>query len=213
MRYHLPALARAACAALAVAAAAACPAAAQDTVRTVTLQEAVARALEVDPAAVAATSEIANARAELMENRGAWLPSLTLNSTYSNSSNERFDQSTGRLSSENYTAQVATGLEVFDGGRRFFERRSANAQLRAAEAGLVESRFQVVLAVKQAFYEAAAGRDLLAAAQQRLTRARQQQVFAQTRLELGTATRSDALRAELELGNAELAVVEAESAL
>src|SRR5690606_19121747 len=46
----------------------------------------------------------------------------------------------------------------------------------------------------------------------RLERARQQLAFAQTRLEVGTATRSDVLRAELEVGRAELALVEAESA-
>ena len=42
---------------------------------------------------------------------------------------------------------------------------------------------------------------------------RQQQTFAEIRLEVGTATRSDVLRAQLEVGNAELAVIEATSAL
>jgi outer membrane protein len=191
----------------------AAPLAAQAPVRQATLAQAVEAALRIDPAAVAAESDVSTARAEILETRGAWLPTLTLNSTYSNSSNERFDQSTGRLSSENYTAQLATGIELFDGGRRFAERRSANALLRAADAGLVEQRFVTVLTVKESFYGAAAAVELLGAARQRLERAQQQLSFARTRLELGTATRSDVLRAELEVGNAELAVVDAESAL
>jgi outer membrane protein TolC len=50
---------------------------------------------------------------------------------------------------------------------------------------------------------------LSALAAQRLERARQQLEFARTRLEVGTATASDLLRAEIEVGNAELAVLDA----
>jgi outer membrane protein TolC len=50
-------------------------------------------------------------------------------------------------------------------------------------------------------------------AEQRLVRARNQLTAAQTRLELGTVTQSDVLRAELEVGNAELAVLDAQSGL
>jgi outer membrane protein len=197
----------------AMTALAATPLAAQEPVRTATLAEAVEAALRADPQAVAAQSDVASARATLLQSRGSWLPTVSLNSVYSNSSNERFDQSSGRLVSENYSAQLQTGYEIFDGGRRFAERRSANAQLRAADAGLVEQRFQTVLAVKETYFGAIAARELLAAAGARLERARQQLQFARTRLELGSATRSDVLRAELEVGNAELAVVDAESAL
>jgi outer membrane protein TolC len=46
-----------------------------------------------------------------------------------------------------------------------------------------------------------------------MERARGQLEAAETRLELGTATQSDALRAELELGNAEAALLDAQSAM
>ncbi len=200
-------------AALALLAAALLPPAlaAQEPVRTVTLDEAIARSVAVDPAAVAAASGIASARADVLQSRGAWLPTLTLGSTYGNSSNERFDQATGSLVSENYTAQVATGIELFDGGRRLAEGRSAGARQRAASATYREQRYETALATTETFYGAAAADELVAAARQRQERARQQLEFARTRLEVGTATRSDVLRAELEAGNAELAVVEAES--
>jgi outer membrane protein TolC len=203
-------------AALALLAAALVPAALaaqQPPVATVTLDEAIARSVAVDPAAVAAASGISSARADVLQSRGAWLPTLSLNSTYGNSSNERFDQATGSLVSENYTAQLATGLELFDGGRRLAEGRSATARQRAATATYREQRYETALTTTETFYGAAAADELLAAARQRLERARQQLEFARTRLEVGTATRSDVLRAELEAGNAELAVVEAESAL
>ncbi|HEV2150285.1 MAG TPA: TolC family protein, partial [Longimicrobiaceae bacterium] len=187
--------------------------AAQAAPPVVTLDEAIERSLAADPAAVAAASGIASARADVMQSRGAWLPTLTLGTGYANSSNQRFDQATGRLVSENYSAQVQSGIELFDGGRRLAEGRTARARERAATAGFREQRFLTALATTQVFYATAAAEELLAAARQRLERALQQLEFARTRLELGSATRSDVLRAELEAGNAELAVVEAESAL
>lgn len=187
--------------------------AAQEPVRTVTLDEAIARSVAVDPAAVGAASGISSARADVLQSRGAWLPTLTLNSTYANSSNQRFDQATGSLVSENYSAQVATGVELFDGGRRLADGRTARARERAASATYREQRYRTALTTTETFYGAAAAEELVTAARQRVERARQQLEFARTRLEVGSATRSDVLRSELEMGNAELALVEAESAL
>ena len=180
--------------------------------RVVTLHEATELALRTDPAAVAAVGGITSARADILQARGAWLPTLTLNSGFTNSSNERFDQATGQRASELYSNQVALGYELFDGGRRFAQGRAASAQLRAANAGYREQRFATVLRTTETFYQAVAASELRGTALQRLERARQQLAFAQKRLQVGTATRSDVLRAELEVGNAELAVVDAESA-
>lgn len=191
---------------------AAWPAAAQDSVRVVSLEQAVAMALEVDPGAVAAAGAETTAAAELRQARAAFLPSLFANSSYGNSSNERFDQATGRLQSESYTANLSLGYDIFTGGRRVAEQRSARAVVGAASARRRAQRFETVLATQRSFYGAAAAAELVAAAEQRLARARQQLSFAQTRIELGSATRSDLLRAELEVGNAELAVVDAQSA-
>lgn len=183
------------------------------TPRTVTLDEAVRLAVQNDPAAIAAASAVESAEAGLLQARGAWLPSVSLNSTYGNSSNQRFDQSTGRLVSESYTAQVNGSITLFSGGRRVAQHRAASANVTAADAQYRAQYFQTVLQATQAFYEAAAAADIVRAAEQRLERARQQLEFASTRLEVGTATTSDVLRAELEMGNAELALVDARAQL
>jgi outer membrane protein TolC len=198
---------------LALAPIAAAQAPARENIPTVTLDDAIARALDADPAAVASAQSVASARSDVLLARGAWLPSLNLNSSYSNSSNKRFDQASGQLVSESYTAQLQASYDIFNGGRRWAQQGSSGAALRAADASFREQRFRTVLATKEAFYGAAAAQELLAAAEQRQGRARQQLEFAKTRLQVGSATRSDVLRAELELGNAELAAVDAESAL
>ncbi|MEX1183295.1 MAG: TolC family protein [Gemmatimonadota bacterium] len=186
---------------------------AQEAPRVMTLDQVVRAALERDPAAVAAETSLANARTARLQAAGSWLPSLSLNGIYANSSNERFDQATGRLVSENYAAQIQGGYDIFTGGRRIMNIRTANADLAAADAEYDAQRFATILSATEAFYAAAAASGIVDAAEHRLARARDQFAAAQTRLELGTATQSDALRAELELGNAEGALLDAHSAM
>jgi outer membrane protein TolC len=189
------------------------PARAQEAVESVTREEAVRLALERSPAAVGARGATRVAEAGVLEARGAWLPSVNANSTYANSSNTRFDQSTGQLVSESYTAQLQASYELFTGGRKLAGWRAASASLRAAEARERGQRFATILETTRIFYEAAAAEELLVAARQRLERAQRQQEFADTRRLVGTATRSDVLRAELETADAELAVLDAEAQL
>lgn len=190
-----------------------CALAAQSPARTVTLREALQLSLERAPPMVAAAGAVDVAEAGLLQARGTLLPSITANGIFSNSSNQRFDQTTGQLVSQNYTAQLQGGYDIFTGGRRFAQLRGAGADVSAADAQLRAQRFETILATTQSFYEAAAANDIVRAAEQRLERARQQMDFAETRLEIGTATQSDALRAELEVGNAEVALIDAQSAL
>lgn len=179
----------------------------------ITLAQAVARALEVDPRTVAAETAADLARADRLETRGRWLPTVTASTAYANSSDERVDSSTGRLVSESYTAQLTSSLLIFEGGRRILENAEAGAFLVQAEAEVQAERYQTILTTTETFYAAAAAAAVVDLATQRRERARQQLDFARTRLEVGTATASDVLRAELEQGNAELAVLDARSAL
>ncbi len=91
---------------------------------SVTLEEAIRLALDNDPAAIAAEAAVETASAGLLEARGAWLPSLNVGSAYANSSNERFDQTTGQLVSQNYSAQVSANYTLFSGGRRLAQHRA-----------------------------------------------------------------------------------------
>jgi outer membrane protein len=188
------------------------PAHAQD-VRSLTIDEAVRLAIERSPAAVAARGAMRVAGSEVLEARGAWLPAVNALLTYGNSSNERFDQASGRLVSQSYVAQAQTSWELFAGGRRLAQARAALARLHAVEAEERGQRYATALETTRIFYAAAAAEELLAAARQRAERARRQLEFAETRLLVGTATRSDVLRARLETEEAELGLVDAQSEL
>ena len=158
---------------------------------------------------MAAAGAVSSARADLLQARGALLPNVTANGIFANSSNQRFDQATGQLVSQNYTSQLQGSYEVFGAGRKFANLRASGADVDAAEARYRAQRFQTILQTTNLFYAAAGGADLVRVAEQRQARAQEQLKFAQVRLDLGTATTSDVLRAEIEVGNAELAVVDA----
>ncbi len=179
----------------------------------ITLAQAIGYALDRRPAAVAAAGAQTSARADQFQSRGALLPNISVNGIFANSSNQRFDQATGQLVSQNYTSQVQGSYEVFGAGRRFANLRASGSAVEAADARYRAQRYQTVLETTSLFYAAAAATDLVAVAEQRQERAREQLRFAQVRLDLGTATTSDMLRAEIEMGNAELAVVDARANL
>jgi len=182
----------------------------EGVVPEITLDDAVRRAMGRNPQVVGASSNLSVAYADRRQAYGSFLPSINTSGFFNNSSNERFDQSTGRLSSTSYNAQTSGTLQLFSGGRRFAQIRARTAGVEAAGAQYREEEFGAALQVTEIFFGAAAAEELLTVARQRLVRAREQERFAGHRLEVGTATRSDVLRAELEVGNAELAVVDAE---
>ena len=162
---------------------------------------------------MAAAGAVSSARADLLQSRGALLPNINANGIFANSSNQRFDQATGQLVSQNYTTQLQGSYEVFGAGRRFANLRASGAGVDAAEARYRAQTFQTILQTTSLFYAAAAAADLVQVAEQRHERAQEQLDFAKVRLDLGTATASDLLRAEIEVANAELAVVDSRANL
>ncbi len=183
---------------------------------TVTLDEAVEMALQVQPSMVQARGQVTNAAASKRQAVGNWLPSINAGSGYSANSTVRFDQNTQRNvagSSESYSANLSASLVVFDGLSRFYDGKAAGADAVAAQALLVNSRFQVVLQTKQTFYNALAAGELVRVSDRRIERAREQLKVAKEKLAAGNATRSDTLRSSVEVANARLQKLNAETQL
>jgi outer membrane protein len=213
------------CIAVAAAALLAAPAAAQtpDTaaVRGVTLAEAVRLAEEVQPRVVQAEGALRNADARIRTARGAYLPSLSLSTrasqSYSGVQSSRTDPNTGLPVTGSTSGSVSTSLnasvDLFTGFRRGAETRAARATSEAAEASLVDARFQQALATTNQFFDALAARQLLAVREQSVRRAEQQLAVSVNRLAAGSATRSDSLRSRVTLGTAQLQLLQAQAQL
>ncbi len=162
------------------------------------LESVVARALAASPAATQSGQGVRAALSEVRVARGSYLPTLTATSSALRS-DVLGAVAPGVSTAGSYAAGLSSSLEVFTGGRRAADRQRSEADLTAAQALDISQRYQVTLLAERAFYEALRGTDLLAVAQARVSRAEQSVRYAQDRVRAGTATRSDELRARLEL--------------
>jgi outer membrane protein len=189
---------------------------AQDSTRipTVTLNEAVELSLRVQPAVVQARGALTNAQAASRQVTGEWLPRVNASGSWARNQTTTTTTSDGNTftsPANNYSAGWNASIELFDGFRRFADRRAANANYENADASLTNQQFQVTLQVKQAFFNALAADELLRVSRTRIQRAEEQLKVSKEKLAAGSATRSDTLRSAVELGNAQLQLLTAQT--
>ncbi len=189
--------------------------AAQQPPQQVTLAEAVRRALEVQPAVIQARGDVRNASAGERAAWGAFLPTITSSSSAARSNVGRIDQTTGRAVPPEYTYTVGllVSLDLFNGFHREANQRAAAATSDAKDAGFVTARYETIFGTQQLFYNALADADLVRVANAQLKRAQQQLQVVTDKLRAGSATRSDSLRAAVDVGNAQLSLLQAQANL
>jgi len=189
-----------------------------DTVATpITLTEAIQLAQRNSLASVQARGNIRTSAAAVKQSYAAFLPTLAVSAGRQEQSGDRFDTQ-GNLvpftgNPTNYSTGLQTSLQLFDGGRRFFDVKRSKADENAAEAGETVSRYNVALLVKQQYYNILAARESQSAADAQIEQANQQLRSSSLRLRAGAATLSDSLRSAVALGNARLALLTARNNL
>jgi outer membrane protein len=102
---------------------------------------------------------------------------------------------------------------VFDGGNRLFRLRGAKANVNAAEANEILQEYNVALNVKQQYYAVLAARESEAAARAQLEQATEALKTSSAKVAAGASTKSDSLRAVIQVGNAQLALIQARNNL
>jgi outer membrane protein len=183
----------------------------------ISLDQAIVMAQRNSPSAVQARGAISTSEASVKQSYAAFLPSFSVSASRRNERGERFDAQgnlvpfTGQPT--NYSAGLSSSLQLFDGGRRFFEIKRSKADVDAAEAGETASRFDIALQVKQQYYNILAARESKSAAEAQIQQAEQQLRASSLRLRAGAATVSDSLRSQVALGNARLALLNAQNNL
>jgi outer membrane protein len=183
-----------------------------DNARPITLDEAVTMAQRNAPVAIQARGIERTSRQQVNNAYASFIPSLTISAggtrQFTNAQTIIRDGQTVTLPSEpwSYSTGMNFGVELFDGGRRFYDLGAARASVNAAEANYVTQRFNVALNVKQQYYNVLAARESESAALAQLEQAEQQLRSATARVTAGVATKSDSLRSLIQLGNAQLAL-------
>jgi outer membrane protein len=192
-------------------------AAADTAPRPIALDEAVKLAQKNAPQTVQARGGLRSSAAQTRFARAAFFPDLTFNFSSSQNSGDRFDNQ-GKIvpftgSPWQYTPRLSTNLQLFDGGRRIYNLRAANANEDVAESNDVLQRYNVALSVKQQYYAVLAARESETAARTQLEQAQQQLRASSAKVAAGAATKSDSLRQVIQVGNARLAMLTAENNL
>ena len=186
-----------------------------------TLAEAIERANRVQPSVVQAFGTVRNAAARQRSATGAFIPSLSLNTGLGRSFSEgpqRVDPNTGQVISGNSTNQsitnsISSNVDLFTGFRRGNEKKAANANRSAAEAGLLNTRYTLQLTTTNQFFDVLAAEQLLRVREASVRRAEEQLKVSVALLHAGRGIRPDSLRSVVTLGNAQLQLINAQTAL
>lgn len=203
-------------------AAMALPARAQDSLpkrelvpaaQSVSLEDAIRMALVVRPAMVQAMSTARNADAQKRSAFGAYLPNLNASSGGTKSFQDAQTNSQGipipASSRTNYNVGLNASLNLFSGFKRRADDQAAKATVEAADAGLTDAEFQTSLTVTQQFLDALAAQQLVRVREAGVRRGEEQLALSVAKLRVGSATRSDSLRSVVNLGNSQLALINA----
>ena len=191
------------------------PAAGQPAQLQVSLAEAVRRALDVQPAMVRARGDATNAGWQKRGAFGAFLPTVTLSSTASRQN----APSVGGIGVEvqpgtyTYSSGLTASVDLFTGFRRLANYRNADATQDAADAEVVNQRYVVSAATAQFFYTSLANEELVRVAAAQVERAKEELQISVNKFQAGAVTRSDTLTATVDLGNARLALLQAQANL
>ena len=183
------------------------------TPRPIELNEAVRLAQRNSPLTVFARGNTRVTRASVKSAYFAFLPNLSV-FAQSNWRRGRTGGQAGEIitvTNTTYSDAFNARMDLFDGGRRYFDIRAAHAANRAAEATDILQEYQVALDVKQQYYNVLAAQEAEEAGRAQLAEAEQQLRVASVRVAAGAASRSDSLRAVVAVGNARLAILDAQN--
>jgi outer membrane protein len=192
-------------------------ASADSVARPISLDDAVRLAQRNSPIAVQAAGNIRSNAAAVRTAYMAFIPSLNFSSGATKNGGDRFDTQ-GNLvpftgAAWSYSTGVSANLQLFDGGSRLFELRAAKANVNAAESNENLQQFNVALNVKQQYYAVLAARESEAAAKTQLDQAAEALKTSSAKVAAGASTKSDSLRAVIQVGNAQLALIQARNNL
>ena len=190
---------------------------APDSARKISLDEAISLAQRNSPEAIQAEGTERTSRAARTSAIGAILPSASLSAGHV----IQVGGGTARLNQNGELVAVAQkptnslglsmNMTLFDGGQKLYDLRTAKSEIEAAAANRVAVKYNVALGVKQQYFAVLAAIESEDAARLQMAQASEQFKTSVAKVRAGVATRSDSLRGVIQVGNAQLALITAQS--
>jgi outer membrane protein len=184
--------------------------------RPITLAEAIRLARQNSPQTVQARGNERASAASVRSAYGAFLPNISLSAGSARQYGRRINPADtlgrGGQGLWTYSSGFSISTSLFD-GRRFGNLQAAKADVLAAEANTLAQDYAVAVNVAQQYYSVLSARESEEAARAQLQQAEQQLVAATRRFQAGAATRSDSLRAFVNVASARTALLTAQTSL
>ncbi|MFH1335847.1 MAG: TolC family protein [Candidatus Zixiibacteriota bacterium] len=188
------------------------------------LDQCIEISLKNNATVIAARNAYQVAKNDVWTGWGVVLPSLGSSIGYSRvvtgpTQQTRIDQTTGEVIVgttgigvyKSYSSSVSASQSWSLGGYNFYEIREKYASRNSVYNSYQLTRQELILFVKQAYFNVLKAKMLLGIQQEALKSVEEQLKIAQTRYDLGSASFSDVLKAKVQYGDVKLALITAEN--
>jgi outer membrane protein TolC len=187
---------------------------------TLSLERAIEMALDRHPDVVRVRANLDAAAADQRAGWGAFLPNASANLSLARSEfttvtfpspegpSQRLDEPLSDVS-KGASQSLSFSWDLLRGGQRFTDLRQTRAATRSANNQVSQTQRDVSAAVRVSYYEALKQGGLVEVARLQLDGRRRDLEVARRRYEIAAVNRTDVLGAEIEVGQAELALFEA----
>jgi outer membrane protein len=181
----------------------------------ISLQEALRLTQQNNVAAVQAQGTLRGAQSALRSARAERYPNLSFSMGQNKGGGQRVGPGNTLIdfaSKWSYSSGLNTGVTLYDGGTASAHIRQQEANIASAEVAEITTEFNLALQVKQAYNSILAANEQEAAAYAQLDYAEQQFRTSVAKVSAGAATVSDSLRSLVQVGNAQLSLINARNA-
>lgn len=173
-----------------------------DSIPRITLNEALQRAVRLNPDYVQALGFVSEAEWSRTAARLAFfLPAVSVELDGTKYSTEFFNIGTGTLQSSAVTFRADGRYDIFR-VRKFTDLARTSAELEAATATELQRRYAAALLIESAYYSVLAETEFTRVARERLGRASEQLDVSRARVSTGAAVQTDSLQTRLEFTRA-----------
>ena len=170
------------------------------------LDESIVMALKNNPAIQMALADEEKAKWGIKENEGGRLPTLSL----SNSSNRSLNVA-GAEPNDSFSTSLRLNWSLYTGGRVEGQINQAKSNAHIASLGVVKAQEQVKLDTATAYFNVLQSRNLVAVNQQTVDSLAEHFKNVQAQYEVGIIAKSDVLRSDVELANAQQNLTKAQN--
>jgi TolC family type I secretion outer membrane protein len=168
-----------------------------------TLDEAISQGMEAHPSLKQSKEAVHQAEAQLRSSYSSWLPQVNLSSKYAKSKTD------GASAQNNYSGSVSASQLLYDFGKTPANIKQYQEYLKQARLNYQAQELSIITNIKTSYFSALKAREELIIAQETLESSKLHLKLAKTSYEVGKVAKLDVTKAEVEVANAELNLVNA----